>query len=179
MSPKKVRAIFARFARANPDPTTELAYHTPYQLLVAVILSAQATDKSVNLATRELFKAADTPQRMVRLGEAGLIPYISRIGLYKAKAKNVTYDRIRSWISKKRRLGGKAEFLPGSGGVFKTATFDYGNRLRGAGGETFDFVSRMTLRDAGGSGAVTVLTYAQPKAETHAPSLFNINNVVR
>jgi endonuclease-3 len=89
MSPKKVRAIFERFARANPNPTTELEYRTPYQLLVAVILSAQATDKSVNLATRELFKAAGTPKKMARLGESGLTPYISRIGLYKSKAKNV------------------------------------------------------------------------------------------
>ena len=89
MSPKKVRAVFARFAQANPNPTTELEYRTPYQLLVAVILSAQATDKSVNLATRELFKTAGTPQKMARLGEAGLAPYISRIGLYKSKAKNV------------------------------------------------------------------------------------------
>ena len=89
MSPKKVRAIFERFAQANPAPTTELEYRTPYQLLVAVILSAQATDRSVNLATRELFKAAGTPQKMARLGEAGLLPYISRIGLYKTKAKNV------------------------------------------------------------------------------------------
>ena len=89
MSPKKVRAIFERFAQANPAPTTELEYRTPFQLLVAVILSAQATDKSVNLATRELFKAAGTPQKMARLGEAGLAPYISRIGLYKSKAKNV------------------------------------------------------------------------------------------
>lgn len=96
----------------------------------------------------------------------------------KAKAKNVTYDRIRSWISKKRRLGVKAEFLTVGGEVFKTATFDYGNRLRSATG-TFEFVSRMTIRDAGGSGAVTVLTYAEPRAETHAPSLFNINNVLR
>jgi hypothetical protein len=89
MSPKKVAPIFARFAQANPAPTTELEYRTPYQLLVAVILSAQATDKSVNLATRELFKTAGTPQKMARLGEAGLAPYISRIGLYKSKAKNV------------------------------------------------------------------------------------------
>ena len=66
-----------------------------------------------------------------------------------------------------------------SGDVFKTATFDYGNRLRAAEGSTFEFVSRMTIRDVGGSGAVTVLTYAEPRAETHAPSLFNINNVVR
>ena len=90
MTPKKVRALFARFAQANPAPTTELEYATPYQLLVAVILSAQATDKSVNLATRALFKAAGTPQKMARLGEAGLTPFISRIGLYKSKAKNVT-----------------------------------------------------------------------------------------
>ena len=89
MSPKKVRALFARFAQANPAPTTELEYRTPYQLLVAVILSAQATDRSVNLAPRELFKAAGTPQKMARLGEAGLVPYLSRIGLYKTKAKNV------------------------------------------------------------------------------------------
>ncbi len=89
MNPKKVRTLFERFAQANPAPTTELEYKTPYQLLVAVILSAQATDKSVNLATRELFKAAGTPQKMARLGEAGLVPYINRIGLYKTKAKNV------------------------------------------------------------------------------------------
>lgn len=89
MTPKKVRAIFERFAQANPAPTTELEYRTPYQLLVAVILSAQATDKSVNLATRELFKAAGTPQKIARLGEQGLMPYISRIGLYKTKARNV------------------------------------------------------------------------------------------
>lgn len=89
MPPNKVRRIFERFAQSNPAPATELEYGTPFQLLVAVILSAQATDKSVNLATRELFKAAGTPQKMVRLGEAGLIPFINRIGLYKAKAKNV------------------------------------------------------------------------------------------
>ena len=89
MTPKKVRAIFARLAQANPTPVTELEYATPYQLLVAVILSAQATDKSVNLATRELFKAAGTPQGMARLGETDLASRISRIGLYKSKAKNV------------------------------------------------------------------------------------------
>ena len=89
MTPKKVRAIFERLAQANPAPTTELEYKTPYQLLVAVILSAQATDKSVNLATRELFKAAGTPQKVAHLGEAGLQPYLSRIGLFKTKSKNV------------------------------------------------------------------------------------------
>lgn len=96
----------------------------------------------------------------------------------KAKARNVTYDRIRSWISKKRRLGVKAEFLTVGGDVFKAATFEYGNRLKGAQGD-FEFISRMIIRDAGGSGAVTRLAYAQPRSEAHAPSMFNINNVVR
>ncbi len=97
----------------------------------------------------------------------------------KAKARNVTYDRIRSWISKKRRLGLKAEFLTVSGEVFKTAAFEYGNRLKSEKGAELEFVSTMTIRDAGGSGAVTVLTYAQPRAEAHPTSIFNINNVVR
>jgi len=76
-------------ARANPDPTTELKYRTPYELLVAVILSAQATDKSVNAATAELFKVADTPSAMLALGLDGLIPYIRTIGLFNTKAKNL------------------------------------------------------------------------------------------
>jgi endonuclease III len=89
MNPQKRAEIFARLAGANPSPTTELAYRTPYELLVAVILSAQATDKSVNLATRGLFAVADTPQKMVALGVDGLIPYIKTIGLFRNKAKNV------------------------------------------------------------------------------------------
>jgi endonuclease-3 len=89
MNPAKRGEIFARLAGANPNPTTELAYRTPYELLIAVILSAQATDKSVNLATRELYKVADTPQKMVALGVDGLIDYIKTIGLFRMKAKNV------------------------------------------------------------------------------------------
>jgi len=89
MNPQKRGEIFARLARANPKPTTELAYRTPYELLVAVILSAQATDKSVNLATAELFQVADTPQKMLALGRDGLIPYIRTIGLYRNKAKHI------------------------------------------------------------------------------------------
>ena len=89
MNPQKRAEIFARFARANPDPTTELKYRTPYELLVAVILSAQATDKSVNAATAELFKVADTPSAMLALGLDGLIPYIRTIGLFNTKAKNL------------------------------------------------------------------------------------------
>ena len=89
MNPQKRAEIFARFARANPDPTTELKYRTPYELLVAVILSAQATDKSVNAATAELFKVADTPSEMLALGLDGLIPYIRVIGLFRSKAKHL------------------------------------------------------------------------------------------
>ena len=89
MNPAKRREIFRRFEAANPHPTTELKYGTPYQLLVAVVLSAQATDKSVNLATAELFKVADAPHKMVSLGVAGVEQYIKRIGLYRNKAKNV------------------------------------------------------------------------------------------
>ncbi len=96
-----------------------------------------------------------------------------------ARRPEVTYDKIRYWISKRRRLGLKAEFLTVGGDLFKTATVEYGNRVRGRGGESFEFVSRGTLRDALGAGNVTVLRYVSPRAETHAPSLFNVNNVVR
>ena len=89
MTPKNVRALFARLAQANPQPVTELDYATPFQLLVAVVLSAQATDKSVNLATRELFRAAATPAAVAALGEEGLLPHIRSIGLYKTKARNI------------------------------------------------------------------------------------------
>jgi len=89
MNKKKVAAIFARLKSLNPKPTTELDYSTPFELLVAVILSAQATDKSVNLATRTLFKRANTPQAIAQLGIEGLSNYIRTIGLYNSKAKNV------------------------------------------------------------------------------------------
>lgn len=89
MNKKKVAAIFARLQSLNPNPKTELEYSTPFELLVAVILSAQATDKSVNLATRTLFKHANTPQAIAKLGVAGLSEYIRTIGLYNSKAKNV------------------------------------------------------------------------------------------
>ncbi|HEV8501559.1 MAG TPA: endonuclease III [Casimicrobiaceae bacterium] len=89
MNAAKRRAIFERLRAANPQPRTELSYRTPYELLVAVVLSAQATDRSVNLATRKLYPVAATPQSMVRLGVAGLAPYINSIGLWRNKAKNV------------------------------------------------------------------------------------------
>jgi endonuclease-3 len=89
MNPAKRRAIFETLRAANPHPTTELEYSTPFELLVAVVLSAQATDKSVNLATRKLFANANTPAALAALGEDGLIEYIQTIGLYRTKAKNV------------------------------------------------------------------------------------------
>lgn len=89
MNPEKRREIYRRFRQANPQPTTELAYRTPYELLVAVVLSAQATDKSVNQATDKLFKVANTPRKMVALGIEGLEAYIRTIGLYRTKARNV------------------------------------------------------------------------------------------
>jgi endonuclease-3 len=89
MNAAKRREIFRRFAAANPHPTTELEYASVFELLVAVMLSAQATDKSVNLATRVLFKHANTPQAIFDLTQAGLEPYIQRIGLYKSKAKHL------------------------------------------------------------------------------------------
>lgn len=89
MNKKTIREIFLRFRHANPHPTTELIYHSPFELLVAVILSAQATDKSVNKATLSLFKVANTPEKMANLGVSGLKHYIKTIGLYLSKAKNV------------------------------------------------------------------------------------------
>ncbi len=97
----------------------------------------------------------------------------------KARSKDVTYDRIRYWISKRRRLGLKAEFLTVGGDLFKTASFEYANHVRLQGGANIEFVSRMTIHDAMGAGNVTVLEFQSPRAETHAPSIFNVNNVVR
>lgn len=89
MNPQKRRAIFERFRAANPQPRTELIYESAFELLVAVILSAQATDKGVNKATAELFRTANTPAAIVALGVKGLAKYIKSIGLYNAKAKNI------------------------------------------------------------------------------------------
>ncbi|HLF11200.1 MAG TPA: endonuclease III [Gammaproteobacteria bacterium] len=89
MNPAKRRQIYERLALANPNPTTELKFGSPFELLVAVVLSAQATDASVNKATPELFKVAATPQAMLELGETDLKPYIKTIGLFNSKAKNL------------------------------------------------------------------------------------------
>jgi endonuclease III len=89
VNPQKRRTIYERLRAANPHPTTELSFSTPFELLVAVVLSAQATDKGVNLATRKLFAAANTPRAILALGQAGLEEYVRTIGLYRNKAKNI------------------------------------------------------------------------------------------
>ena len=89
MNAAKRYAMFVRFRAANPHPKTELEYTTPFELLIAVLLSAQATDVGVNKATRKLYPVANTPQAMLDLGEEELKTYIQTIGLYKTKGKNV------------------------------------------------------------------------------------------
>ncbi|PTU33043.1 endonuclease III [Stenotrophobium rhamnosiphilum] len=89
MNPAKRHEIFSRLRAANPHPTTELRFNSPFELLVAVVLSAQATDVGVNKATAKLYPVANTPEAIFALGEAGLKEYIKTIGLYQTKAKNV------------------------------------------------------------------------------------------
>jgi endonuclease-3 len=118
MSPKKIRAMFERFAAATAEPRTELEHRTGFQLLVAVILSAQATDKGVNLATRRLFRDAGTPHALLHLGEEGLREYIKTIGLYRTKAKNViamTRLLIERHGGEVPRTREELEALPGVG----------------------------------------------------------------
>ena len=89
MNPQKRREIFQRLHDANPNPTTELVFHSPFELLIAVLLSAQATDKGVNKATAKLFPVANTPQAMLDLGLEGVMEYTKTIGLYKTKSKHI------------------------------------------------------------------------------------------
>ena len=89
MKPAQVRELFARLQSLNPHPATELEHSSPFELLIAVILSAQATDKSVNIATRKLFPVASTPEQILALGADGLTSYVKTIGLYPAKVKNI------------------------------------------------------------------------------------------
>ena len=118
MNNAKRREIFTRLRRENPKPTTELRYGTPFQLLIAVMLSAQATDVSVNKATQKLFKTAKTPQAIAKLGEKGLKPFIQSIGLFNSKARNI----VQTCKYLLERHGGKVphsreelEALPGVG----------------------------------------------------------------
>ena len=89
LTQEEIKEVFERFKKANPNPTSELKWTNPFTLLVSVVLSAQATDKSVNKATEALYKIADTPQTILSLGEDNLISYIKSIGLYKSKAKHI------------------------------------------------------------------------------------------
>jgi endonuclease-3 len=118
MSPAQVRQIFEHLRAANPEPKSELHHRSPFELLVAVILSAQATDKGVNLATRELFRTARTPRSMLQLGLAGLKRHIRTIGLYNAKARNILatcrilLERYGGEVPREREA---LEALPGVG----------------------------------------------------------------
>jgi endonuclease-3 len=114
----KRREIFTYFRTANPHPTTELEYGSSFELLVAVVLSAQATDKSVNLATKRLFPRANTPEKILELGEAGLRDNIKSIGLFKTKAKNILATckiLIQDHGSEVPRTRDELERLPGVG----------------------------------------------------------------
>lgn len=118
LSKEQVISLFERFKNENPAPATELIAPNNYTLLVSVVLSAQATDKSVNKATESLYKKVDTPQKMLELGEEGLIEYIKSIGLYRAKAKNViglSKILIEKFDSKLPRTREDLMSLPGVG----------------------------------------------------------------
>lgn len=118
MNAAKRREMFTCLQASNPHPTTELEYQSSFELLIAVILSAQATDKSVNLATRKLFPRANTPQGIVTLGEIGLLEYIKSIGLYKSKARNILATcklLIDKYAGEVPRTREALEELPGVG----------------------------------------------------------------
>jgi endonuclease III len=165
MNTEKRQEIFRRFRQANPHPTTELEYTTPFELLIAVILSAQATDVSVNKATRRLYPLANTPAAIHALGEDGLIEFIRTIGLYRTKAKNVI-ETCRILVE---RHGGEVprsrealEALPGVGRktanvVLNTAfgestiavdthIFRVSNRTNIAPGKNVDIVEQKLLK---------------------------------
>lgn len=118
MNSEKRYEIMKRLAAERPNPRSELNYQSPFELLVAVVLSAQATDKSVNMATEKLFPVANTPQAILNLGVDGLIPYIKTIGLYRNKAKNVvalSQQIIERFKGKVPRTRQELESLPGVG----------------------------------------------------------------
>lgn len=118
MNPQKRLEIFQRFQEDNPNPTTELVYNSNFELLIGVILSAQATDVSVNKATAKLFPVANTPEAILALGETGLKPYIRTIGLYNSKASNIIKTCKRLIENHNSQVPGERdalEALPGVG----------------------------------------------------------------
>jgi endonuclease III len=165
MKKEVIQELFTRLREANPNPTTELQFSTPYELLVAVVLSAQATDVSVNKATRVLYQHANTPHAMVALGVEGITTYIKTIGLYRNKAKNVIalsqqlLDHHQGEVPHDRTA---LEALPGVGRktanvVLNTAfgeptiavdthIFRLGNRLKLAPGKTVEIVEQKLLK---------------------------------
>lgn len=166
--------IFETFAQANPSPTTELEYADPFQLLIAVILSAQATDKSVNLATRDLFRDHGTPERMLTLGVDGLTAHIRTIGLFRTKARNVIETcriLVQDHHSQVPRTREALEALPGVGR--KTANVV----LNTAFGEPTIAVDTHIFRVSNRTGIApgkTVLAVEQA-LEKHVPAPFRLN----
>ncbi|MGK9170159.1 endonuclease III [Inquilinus limosus] len=165
MTPAAIDTFYARLAARMPEPKSELSYHNPYTLLVAVVLSAQATDVGVNKATGPLFAVADTPQKMVALGVEGLSRYIRTIGLYNMKAKNVialSEILLREHGGEVPRDRAALEALPGVGRktanvvlnvafgeptiAVDTHIFRVGNRTGLAPGKTPDAVERVLER---------------------------------
>ena len=165
MNKNKRYEIFSRLQKDNPHPTTELNFNSTFELLIAVILSAQATDKSVNIATAKLFQVANTPEAIYKLGEAGLKKYIKTIGLFNSKAKNIIktckilMDKHDSAVPDDQK---KLEALPGVGrktaNVVRNTAFGHptmavdthifrvSNRTRIAPGKTVLEVEKKLLR---------------------------------
>ncbi len=118
LSPEEIDVVFERFQKNNPSPASELKWKNPYTMLVSTVLSAQATDKSVNKATEPLYKIADSPEKMLKLGEDGLISYIKSIGLYRSKARHVIalsamlLEKFNGEVPHTRE---EIEMLPGAG----------------------------------------------------------------
>jgi endonuclease III len=165
MNYEKRERIFAALATLNPDPKTELEHSSPFELLIAVVLSAQATDKSVNIATRKLYAVASTPAAIVKLGVEGVTPYIQTIGLFRNKAKNVvalSEILLRDFAGVVPNDRAALEALPGVGRktanvvlneVFGEPTiavdthlFRLGNRMKLAPGTTPDEVEKRLLK---------------------------------
>ena len=166
MTPAQRIEFFERLQSANPHPATELEYTTPFELLIAVILSAQATDVSVNLATRRLYLVANTPKKILALGEQGLISYISSIGLYQSKARHVIatcHILMEQHAGQVPRDRAALEALPGVGRktanvvlnsafgeptiAVDTHLFRVGNRTGLASGKTVEQVEQKLLKN--------------------------------
>lgn len=165
MKTDAIHEFFRRLQAQNPHPKSDLEYTNPFTLLVAVVLSAQATDKGVNKATHQLFKKYDTPQKMLKLGEAGLIEHIKTIGLFRAKAKNVIglcQILVDQYDGKIPRTQEELIQLPGVGQktanvvrnivygdpsiAVDTHVFRVGNRTKMATGKTPDEVEKKLLK---------------------------------